>query len=87
MKRIVCTVLAAGAVALAAAAPARAEPHRVTPSAREASGWDRSHGDEWRELTRARRSFYARWNGNPRERARFERWYARRCEELRHTRW
>ena len=87
MKRIVCTVLAAGAVALAAAAPARAESHRVMPSAREASGWNRSRAEEWRELTRARRAFYARWNGNPRQRARFERWYERRCEELRHTGW
>jgi hypothetical protein len=86
MKRIACTVLAAFAVSLAAAAPAHAEVRRTMPLP-AASAWDRGHGDGWRELARARRAFYARWNGNLRERARFERWYAHRCEQLRRSRW
>jgi hypothetical protein len=92
MKRIVISLVAAGAAALALASPARAEPrfdrrddgyryeyreHRY----RHAWEWRRER--EWRELARARRLFYARWDGNPWERARFERWYAHRCEELR----
>jgi hypothetical protein len=35
------------------------------------------------ELQRVRHRFYARWNGDAPERARFERWYAHRCQELR----
>jgi hypothetical protein len=88
MKKIVCSVLAAGAAACAVASPVRAEPlpyardprpeaHAVRPVN---SGYREG---EWRELYRARRAFYARWNGNLRERARFESWYAHRCEELR----
>ncbi len=89
MRRIVCSVLAAGAAALAAAAPAHAEglreERRETFAARTASAIERRHEREWAELMRVRHRFYARWNGNPRERARFERWYARRCEELRRS--
>jgi len=39
--------------------------------------------NQWRELQREREMFYARWHGNRWERARFERNYQRRCEELR----
>jgi hypothetical protein len=88
MKKIIISLAAAGAAALALASPARAEPrfeHRdagyYTQPYRYASEWRRER--EWRELERARRHFYARWNGNPWERARFERWYAHRCEDLR----
>ena len=87
MTRIVCSVLAAGAAALTAAAPARAESrHEERHEAyamRAASAIERYHEREWAQLMRARHRFYARWNGNPWERARFERWYAHRCEELR----
>jgi Ni/Co efflux regulator RcnB len=83
MKRIVCSLVAAGAAALALASPARADT-RFEPRDtryRYASEWRREH--EWRRLYWARRHFYAHWNGNPWERARFERWYAHRCDELR----
>ena len=37
---------------------------------------------EYRRLEHAREKFYARWNGNPREQRRFERWYDQRRAEL-----
>ncbi|HYY52203.1 MAG TPA: hypothetical protein VE755_04980 [Myxococcales bacterium] len=101
MNRIVCSLLAAGAAALAIASPARAEPRYeqpytpygyeqpYTPYPYEQWGpghryaWRAEREREWRELYRARRHFYAYWNGNPWARARFERWYSRRCAELR----
>ncbi len=51
-------------------------------------GWRRADHErrehEWHELQEARNAFYARWNGNPWRRARFERWYQQRCNELRY---
>jgi hypothetical protein len=88
MKQIVCSLLAAGAATLALAAPASAHSLDDPP----AYAWRHSdHRFErldyrWRALYRARRAFYRRWNGNPWQRARFERWYARRCDELRYRR-
>lgn len=38
----------------------------------------------WHELEQTRRAFYSHWDGNPWRRARFERWYERRCAELRY---
>jgi hypothetical protein len=88
MKKIIISLAAAGAAALALASPARAEPRfesrdtgYYTQQYRYASAFRRER--EWRELQRARRHFYAHWNGNRWERARFERWYAQRCEDLR----
>ena len=91
MKRIVCSLLAAGAAALALAAPANAHPvctdrppeygWRTSDSRFDRFDW-RDH--RWRALDRARRAFYRHWDGDPWERARFERWYARRCRELRY---
>jgi hypothetical protein len=88
MNRIICSLLAAGAAALAVASPAHAQPRfgygfeQRDPRYRHAS--HRWRAQQWRELYRARRHFYAHWNGAPWERARFERWYARRCAELRY---
>ena len=61
MNRMICSLIAAGAAALAVASPAHAQP-----------------------LPRAEKYGRAeyRW-----ERARFEHWYARRCEELRYRGW
>ena len=86
MTRTLCSLLAAGVAVLAGASPARAEARfqpRHEPRAIRASAWEHRHEREWSELERARRRFYLRWSGNPVERARFERWYAHRCEELR----
>jgi hypothetical protein len=83
MKQIVCSLLAAGAAALAIASPARAEPRFEQRDTRYRRAWLERREREWRKLHRARRHFYAHWNGNPWERARFERWYARRCAALR----
>ncbi|HTO97535.1 MAG TPA: hypothetical protein VMK66_10870 [Myxococcales bacterium] len=87
MKKIVSSVLAAGAAAFALASPARAETRPYArPEAhtvRPVSAYQRNHESEWGDLYRARREFYARWKGNARERARFESWYAHRCDELR----
>jgi len=94
MKRTVSGLLAAGTAIFALAAPAHAHP--AYPDRPPDSGWRRtdSHFDgygyrrdpRWRELVRARRAFYRRWNGDPWVRARFERWYARRCDQLRYWR-
>jgi len=85
MNRMICSLLAAGAAAFAVVLPAHAQP--LPERAREARVEYRyERANEWRELQRARREFYARWHG-PRERARFERWYARRCEQLRYRGW
>jgi len=87
MKKIVSSVLAAGAAAFILAPSAHAETRPYAqPEAhavRPVSAYQRNHESEWRDVYRARREFYARWNGNARERARFENWYARRCDELR----
>ena len=88
MNRIICSLIAAGAAALAVASPAQAESNiGRQASSRVEYRWQRASDRQWRELERARHAFYARWNGNPWERARFERWYGRRCEELRHRAW
>lgn len=91
MTRLICSVLAAGSAALSMAAPASAHEcsppayvHETAPARRV--DYDRYRGDEWRELHFARRRFYERWH--PRwEVARFERWYAHRCDELRGRGW
>jgi len=87
MNRIVCSILAAGSAALAAASPAHAEPRYEQRYEQRDTRYRYALAErrerEWRELVRARRQFYAHWNGNPWERARFERWYGRRCAELR----
>ena len=87
MTRIICSVLAAGAAALSVAAPAHAacryEARHEPRAYRAASFSERRHEREWGELERARRMFYRHWNGSRYERARFERWYEHRCEELR----
>ena len=88
MNRIVCSLLAAGAAALAVASPAHAHPWwEREPSGRPEYRWQRFSGREWRALRHARRHFYARWNSDPWERARFERWYEHRCDELRRRGW
>jgi hypothetical protein len=94
MKRTVCSLLAAGVATLALAAPANAHP--ADPDRPPDSGWRRtdSHFEaygyrrdaRWWALVRARRAFYRHWDGNPWARARFERWYARRCDQLRYWR-
>jgi len=86
MTRMICSLLAAGAAALAVASPAQAQP-RTDFDGRAQYRLDRAGGRAWLDLQRTRRRFYARWNGNPWERARFERWYAHRCEELRYRGW
>jgi hypothetical protein len=86
MKKIVCSLLAAGAAALATASPARAEPRFEQRDTRYRYVSREWREREWRELYRERRLFYAHWNGNPWQRARFERWYVRRCAELRNWR-
>jgi hypothetical protein len=91
MNKIVCSLLAAGAAAISVASPAQAEPRfEQRHEQRYDPGYSRYRyasqewrERQWRELYRARRQFYAHWNGNPWERARFERWYGRRCAELR----
>jgi len=85
MNKIVCSILAAGAAALAAVSPARAEPRfeQRQRDTRYRYALQERREREWRELYRARRQFYAHWNGNPWQRARFERWYGHRCAELR----
>jgi hypothetical protein len=88
MKRIVCSLLAAGAAAVTAASPANARPREEPrPFERSEYRWRPAAGYRWREIQRARHQFYARWNGNPWERERFERWYAHRCSELRYRGW
>ena len=98
MKRMIATVTAAGAAALMLfSTSARADhdrdegrfEHRDEGREGRDHGWRerrewREH--QWRELQRERQVFYARWDGNPWRRARFERWYARRCAELREWR-
>ena len=84
MKRTICSILAAGAALIGAAVPAHAESRHRTFPARAASAWERRDERAFMQLQRVRHRFYARWNGDWRERARFERWYAHRCEELRH---
>ncbi|HEY6908560.1 MAG TPA: hypothetical protein VI356_04265 [Myxococcales bacterium] len=97
MTRLICSILAAGSAAVSLASPARADEFRDRDDRRPApiaSRWDdegmrwRDHerGERWRELQRERERFYSvrrtRW-----ECARFERWYARRCDQLRFHRW
>ena len=85
MNRMICSLLAAGAATFAVVSKAQAQPLPEPPrAARVEYRYERAN--EWRELRRTRRDFYARWH-SMRERARFERWYARRCEELRYRGW
>src|SRR5262249_41908731 len=66
MNRIVCSLLAAGAAALALASPAGAHPlPEEAPCGRSEYRWERLSWREWRELRRARHRFYASWDGNP----------------------
>jgi hypothetical protein len=64
--------------------PARVEPQRADYRDRRAWDW---RVRQRRDLEREREAFYARWNGNRRARARFEREYARRCSELERHGW
>jgi Ni/Co efflux regulator RcnB len=89
MTRLICSILAAGSTALSLAAPASAhevryDGHATAPIARRVD-YDRYRGEQWRELEMTRHRFYSRPHSRF-ERARFERWYARRCDELRY-RW
>ena len=95
MNRIVCGLLAAGAVTLALIPSAHASPACPQPSP-DRAGYSWRHPDSdayrfrdhrWRALYRARRTFYRHWRGDRWERVRFERWYARRCAELRQRGW
>lgn len=97
MTRLICSILAAGSAAVSLSSPARAdefrdrrEEHRPAPIAsrsddESARFRDHERGERWRELQRERERFYSyrhsRW-----ECARFERWYARRCDQLRFRR-
>ncbi len=95
MKRMMTLITAAGAAGLLlASTAARADEYRDRDDhyGERYRGYDEGRREfrarewrehEWRELQEARRAFYARWDGNPWRRARFERWYAQRCAELR----
>jgi hypothetical protein len=87
MNRMIRSLMAAGAAVLALASPAQAHPEDVRSDYRTEYRYQRASARAWRELELARRRFFARWDGNPWERARFERWYAHRCEELRYRGW
>ena len=97
MTRLICSILAAGSAALSMSAPARAgesrDEHRAAPVAPRYGGdgmhdrdrdhdGDRFRGERWRELQRERQRFYS-FRHSRGECARFERWYARRSDELR----
>jgi hypothetical protein len=93
MKRITrnLVVAGAGALSLLAAVPARADAreHLAVPARAPApvlrTGWrgDRAElARERHELEEARQRFYARWNGDARQRRRFDGWYRSRCDEL-----
>ena len=88
MTRLICSILAAGSAAISMAAPASAhemparfEAHQTAPVVQRVD-YDRYRGEEWRELQVARRRFYGTRHTR-RERARFDRWYAQRCDHLR----
>lgn len=49
---------------------------------READRDEREIDREWQGLAESRERFYASWQGNPWRRARFERWYCSRRDEL-----
>jgi hypothetical protein len=97
MKKFIRTMVMCGAAAVAlASTAARADgdegrEHRGAVEFRERAGagreWRerRELDEQWRELAEARERFYAGWQGNPWRRARFERWYAIRRDEL--SRW
>ncbi len=85
MNRMICSLLAAEAATLAVVSKAQAQPLPEPPGAARVE-YRYARANEWRELQRTRREFDARWH-SPRERKRFERWYARRCEELRYRGW
>ena len=91
MTRLVRCLIAAAGVALTAA-PAFAHEYRGQD--RECRGEERYQPSrferarreerrEIRELEYARDHFYARWNGSPWSRSRFDGWYARRRAEIR----
>ena len=89
MTRLICSILAAGSAAISMAAPASAhemparfQVHQTAPVVQRVD-YDRYRAGEWRELQMARHRFYGREHSRW-ERARFDRWYERRCEELRH---
>jgi Ni/Co efflux regulator RcnB len=90
MKRIICSVLAAGFAALSLSSAARAddgrdrrEEHRPAPIAARHDGQGmRDRDAQWRELQQQRQRFYSLRRTRA-ECARFERWYARHCDELR----
>ena len=82
MIRIVHGILAASAIAFSGGA---AHAERCGPPAyyqRHAYWRELRRERALYELRRERDRFYARWDGNPYERVRFERWYHRRCAEL-----
>lgn len=93
MKRLISFSLAALSALTVGATAAHA--HEACPVAHGVPlGYDRAgpprmeHVDywrarRWRHLERERARFYARWNGDPRRRAEFERWYAYQCARLR----
>jgi hypothetical protein len=91
MTRIVRSLIAATGIALCAT-PALAREYRdegYRGEQREHRGEDRlerarqEERREIRELEYARDRFYARWNGSPWSRSRFDAWYTRRRAEIR----
>jgi hypothetical protein len=92
MTRIVRSLIAATGIALCAT-PALAREYRdegpgyrgegpgYRGEERERRGEERR---EIRELEDVRDRFFARWNGSPWSRSRFDSWYARRRSEIRY---
>ncbi len=87
MKRVICSILAAGSAALSLSSAARAddgrEQHRPVPITSRYDGQRiRDRDARWRDLRQERQRFYS-FRHTRAECARFERWYARRCDQLR----
>jgi len=93
MTRLICSILAAGSAAFSMSSPARADQCRpehgpvAIASRYEGDGfhgrdWERARAERLRELRMERQRFYS-FRHTRAECARFERWYARRCDELR----
>jgi hypothetical protein len=95
MNRLISFSLAALSALTLGATAAHAQEARPVAHAAVPLGYDRAapprfeHVDSYwrmhrrRELQRERARFYARWNGDRRRRAEFERWYADQCARLR----
>src|SRR5947209_2069537 len=82
MRRIARSLILAAGIALCAA-PAFAHEYRGEERTErfERARWEARR--ELRKLENVRDRFFARWNGSPWSRARFDAWYARRREEIR----